>query len=107
MGLTLAHTAVPTTLPLSVTLLLAGVVSFVVVCLGALALTQRRSLSYLLLFLALSALLARTAVAGLTVAGVLPTTAHHLLEHGLDFVMAALVLVAVYYARRIERNVRA
>ena len=103
----LIHASLPMNIPLSLTLVLAGVASLVVVCLGAVALSQRRSLSYLLIFLALSVLLARTAVAGLTVVGVLPETSHHVLEHRLDFVMAGLVIVAVYYARRIERDARA
>ena len=103
----LLHASVPASIPLSLTLVLAGVASLVVVCLGAIALSQRRSLSYLLVFLALSVLFVRTAVAALTVVGILPGASHHVLEHGLDFVMAGLVIVAVYYARRIERSARA
>lgn len=101
------HASLPTSVPLSLTLALAGVASLVVVCLGAVALSRRRSLSYLLIFLALSVLLVRTTVAALTVVGVLPEASHHVLEHGLDFAMAGLVLVAVYYARRIERRTQA
>ena len=104
--MTVLHASFPTAVPLSLTLALAGVASAIVVCLGAVALSQRRSGSYLLIFLALSVLLVRTAVAAVTVVGALPEAPHHVLEHGLDFVMAGLVIVAVYYARRIERDVR-
>ena len=105
--MTRLHASLPTGIPLSLTLILAGVASLVVVCLGAVALSQRRSRSYLLIFLALSVLLVRTAIAALTVGGVLPEASHHVLEHGLDFIMSGLVIVAVYYARRIERDARA
>lgn len=100
----LTHTSASTNVSLSLTLLLAGITSFVVICLGGIALTRRRSRSYLLIFLALSVLLVRTAIAELTMLGVVPNATHHVLEHGLDFVMAGLVIAAVYYARRIEQS---
>lgn len=89
--------------PLAAVLLLAGVGSLVVAGLAVGALARRRSRSYLLVALALVTLAARTAVAGATMAGMVETSAHHLLEHGLDVVMAGLVIAAVYYARRTER----
>lgn len=52
--------------------------------------------------LALAALLARTLVAAGAEAGVLSTAVHHLAEHGLDVVMAALVVGAVVYVRTAE-----
>ena len=102
--MTLAHSAISTDVSLSLTLFLAGIASFVLICLGGIALTQRRSTSYLLIFFALSTLLIRTAVAGLTMVGIFPEATHHLVEHGLDFVMAGLVLSAVFYARRIQQQ---
>lgn len=92
--------------PLAAVLLLAGVGSLVVAALAVGALARRRSRSYLLVALALVTLAARTAVAAATMAGMVETSAHHLLEHGLDVAMAALVIAAVYYARRTERAVR-
>ena len=82
---------------------LAGVGSTLVAVLGLAAFARRRSRSFLLVALALSALLARTAVAVATMVHLLPASAHHTLEHGLDVAMAILVLAAVYYARSVER----
>jgi hypothetical protein len=44
-------------------------------------------------------------VTALTATGVLTPDTHHLLEHGLDVVLVALVVAAVYYARTVERRV--
>ena len=88
---------------LIVLLALAGVGSTLVAALGLAAFARRRSRSFLLVALALSALLARTAVAVATMVHLLPPSAHHTLEHGLDLAMAVLVLAAVYYARSVER----
>ncbi|WP_135821748.1 DUF7471 family protein [Halostella litorea] len=77
----------------------AAVASAVVLGLALAALLRRRSRSYLLVALALATLAARTAVAVLTMAGVLPDASHHLFEHALDVVMAGLVIAAVYAAR--------
>jgi len=78
---------------------LAAVGSAVVLGLALAALLRRRSRSYLLVALALATLVARTAVAGLTMTGVVADPTHHLLEHVLDVAMAALVIAAVYTAR--------
>ncbi|WP_129117019.1 DUF7471 family protein [Halegenticoccus tardaugens] len=82
---------------------LAGIVSGLLVLLGMSAYARRRSRSYLLVVLALATLLARSGVAVLTIGGFMSYDVHHFLEHGLDFVMAGLVLAAVYYARGVER----
>lgn len=59
------------------------------------AFVQRRSWPYLLVALALGTLLARVVAGiGYTQGGLSPE-AHHLLEHGLDVAMAALVIAAV------------
>lgn len=78
---------------------LAAVASAVVLGLALAALLRRQSRSYLLVALALATLVARTAVAGLTMGGVVADPTHHLLEHVLDVVMAGLVIAAVYAAR--------
>ncbi|UPV76542.1 hypothetical protein M0R89_18595 (plasmid) [Halorussus limi] len=85
-------------------LALAGLGSAVVLGLALAALLRRRSRSYLLVTLALATLLARTGVAALSLTGALAAGSHHLLEHGLDAAMAALVVAAVYDARRVRRT---
>jgi hypothetical protein len=89
---------------LFVTLTLAGVGSVVVGGLAAVVALRRRSPSRILVALAVGALVARTAVGGLTVAGAIPDAPHHTLEHGLDVVLVGLVLAAACVARRAERR---
>lgn len=96
--------ALPTEPWLVEVLTLAALGSLALVALGLAGLLRRRSVPFLLVALALGTLLARSAVAVLTLHGVVPTDAHHVLEHGLDVAMAALVLGAVYYARQVERR---
>lgn len=87
-------------------LLVAGAaVSGVLVVLAATVYVRRRERSTLLVVLAFLALFARTVVALLAARAVIPDGIHHVLEHGLDVVMAGLVVAAVYYARRVERGV--
>lgn len=83
---------------------LGGLTSAVVVALAVAALLRRRSTPYLLISLALGTLLARSAVAAVAMNGYFSDVTHHTVEHGLDVVMAGLVLAAVYYARRVERT---
>jgi hypothetical protein len=71
------------------------------------AFVRRRSRPYLLLVVALAALLGRSAVVGAAALGWLSPTDHHLFEHGLDVVLVALVVAAVYYARTVSREVPA
>jgi hypothetical protein len=80
-------------------LLLAGIGTSLVAGLALAAFLRRRSRPYLLVALAVLALVARTAVAAVALSGGLPAETHHLLEHGLDVVMVALVVAAVYTAR--------
>lgn len=84
---------------LAVVLALAGLGGSVLIGLGLAALARRRSWSYLLVTLALATLLARTGVAVFSMTAVISEPTHHLLEHGLDVAMAALVVAAVYTAR--------
>lgn len=87
---------------LVVLLSLAGIVTAVPAGLGLAVFVRRRSRSYLFVALALLALFARSLVAAAAMLGYVPDGAHHLLEHGLDTAMAALVIGAVYYSRSIE-----
>lgn len=96
------HVVSTVTPALVVAVSLAALGSTVVAALGIAAYAQRRSGSYLLVALALVAILARSAVAALTIGGMMPFDVHHTAEHTLDFVLVALVLAAVYYARRVE-----
>jgi hypothetical protein len=71
------------------------------------AFVRRRSRPYLLVVAAVAALLARSVVAGVAFFGMVSPASHHLLEHGLDVVLVALVVAAVYYARTVSREVSA
>ena len=89
---------------LSVVLGVASLVAAVVIGVALAALLQRRSMPYLLVTLAFGTLLARSAVGGWLVMGEMDAAVHHTVEHGLDAVMAGLVIAAVYTART-ERGV--
>ncbi|WP_459193678.1 DUF7471 family protein [Halosimplex sp. J119] len=82
--------------------LLAGVGSGLLLALGVAALGQRGSRSYLLVVLALGALVARTVVSGLAMFGPLDAALHHFAEHALDAMLATFLLAAIYYARTTE-----
>lgn len=69
------------------------------------AFVRRQSRPYLLIVTAFAALLGRSAVAGFSFFGMLSPTSHHVLEHGLDVLLVALVVAAVYYARAVSRGV--
>ena len=95
----LAHTSlVELSLPL---VLVAGVVGGAVLfALGVVAYARRRSASYLLLTVAIAALVSRVLVGGLAFGGMIDGPIHHLAEHGLDVVTLAAVVGAVYFARQ-------
>lgn len=78
----------------------AAVAGTLVIGVALAALYRRRSVPYLLVTLAFATLLARTVVGVGLMLGGLDETAHHTLEHGLDAVMAGLVVAAAYTARR-------
>ena len=81
--------------PLLCVILLAGVGTGLLFAISLLAYRQRRSTRYLLVTVAVGALFWRTVVGFGTVLGVVPMPVHHLTEHSLDFLIAALVLYAV------------
>ncbi|WP_232701553.1 DUF7471 family protein [Halobacterium wangiae] len=89
-------------LPLVAALTVAGLAAAVLTGAALAVFLRRRSRSYLLVALALGALLARTGVAAASIGGAIALERHHLVEHSLDVVMAALVVAAVYYARSAE-----
>lgn len=82
-----------------VVLTVAAAATALVAGLAVAAFVQRRSRPYLLIALALSTLVARTALGIGAYTPMLDSADHHLLEHGLDVVMAALVIAAVYLVR--------
>lgn len=77
------------------TIALAGLGTTILFLLGAVAYYRRRSLPYLLIAVSMGALAARSIVGFGTVMGVVPMGAHHLIEHGLDFLIAVLLLAAI------------
>jgi len=79
---------------------LAALLTAVVAGVGIAAFVRRRSRRYLLVALALSTLLARSAVGLGAYAGTIRPGVHHTLEHALDVAMAALVIAAVYLVGR-------
>ncbi|MFB6282441.1 MAG: hypothetical protein ABEK59_00710 [Halobacteria archaeon] len=80
------------------------VASAVLLAISLLAYLRRRSVSYLLLFLAFCTVFIRLVLAAVSVNGLISRDLHHLFEHVLDLVLVALVLAAVYHARSVERS---
>jgi hypothetical protein len=93
---------VPETAAMAPLVVLGGLGAAALLGLAGAAFVRRRSRPYLLVVAAFGALFARSVVAWLSVTGALAPTAHHLLEHGLDVVLAAAVVAAVYYARTVR-----
>jgi hypothetical protein len=84
---------------LAIILTLAGLTSIGILLLAVVALTRRKSWSYLLVTLAIGTLGIRVLLGGLMFFGLIDLTIHHLLEHIVDILMALLLLAAVYTAR--------
>lgn len=82
-------------LPLLGVILLASLGTGILFAISLLAWYQRRSRRYLIIAIAVGALFSRTLVGMGTVFGVVPMVVHHLVEHSLDFSIAALLLYAV------------
>ena len=81
---------------LLVVLALATVGTLALFLIGLLAYRRRRTPVYLLLLIALGLLVGRSLVGFGTAVGLVPMPIHHLVEHGADFGVAALVLYAIY-----------
>lgn len=75
---------------------LAGFGTGVLFVISALAYANRRSTQYLLIMGAIGALFFRSLVGLGTVLGLVPMGIHHTIEHSLDFLIASVVLYAVY-----------
>ena len=71
---------------------------------GVTAYRRRGSRAYLLVTLALAALVAQPILGGLAMVGAVGPATHHTLEHGADAVVVLLVLGAVYDARETDRR---
>ena len=63
---------------------------------AAVSTRRRRSRPYILLTVAIGLLVLRSVVGIGTVLGSVPMVVHHLTEHGFDFLIALLVLSAIY-----------
>lgn len=87
---------------LGAVLALAAIVTLPIAIAAGVAYHRRRETSYLLVALALLALVARIAVAAGTLLGVVPDNLHHVAEHGLDVTIAALLIAAILFARGID-----
>jgi len=96
----------PSSLPLLAVVTLGTVGAAVLLGLAFAAVVRRQSRPYLLVFAAVTALFARSAVVALALTGAVTSAGHHLLEHSLDAVLVALVIAAVYHARTTPDDLR-
>ena len=94
--LTVEGWSVEGSLTLLAVVVVAGIGTGILFLVSLIAYRRRRSSQYLLISVAVGALLARSVVGAGTVLGYVPMPVHHFLEHSLDFLIAALVLYAVY-----------
>jgi hypothetical protein len=85
-------------------LTLGAALAAIVAGLAVAAFVRRRSRPYLLVALALSTLVARAGLGLAEYATVVGPERHHLFEHALDVVMAALVIAAVYLVGAAQRH---
>ncbi|EMA57187.1 DUF7471 family protein [Halorubrum lipolyticum] len=83
-------------LPLLAVVFVAGVGTGLLFLVSLVAYRRRRGRQYALISVAVGALFVRSVVGAGTVLGVVPMPVHHFLEHSLDFLIAAVVLYAVY-----------
>ena len=83
-------------IPLLVVVAVAGIGTGVLFFVSLLAYRRRRTQQYRLVCVAVGVLFARSVVGAGTVLGYVPMRVHHFLEHSLDFLIAAIVLYAVY-----------
>lgn len=78
---------------------LAAAASLLLAILGVLAFKRRRTVSYCFVAGALVILAGKALIGAAALAGVLSYSPHHIIEHGLDFVMAIFLILAIYTAR--------
>lgn len=87
----------PQLAPLLVLLLiLATIGTAILFVAGLVAYSRRRTTRYLLITIVLGLLVARSVTGLGTVFGIVPMTIHHFVEHSFDFLIAVLLLYAVY-----------
>lgn len=84
---------------LYVLVILAGVTSGLLAVVALIALTRRQSPPYLLVAMALIALAGKAVVALFSIWGYVDVQTHNLAEHGLDVVVATLLIAAIVEAR--------
>lgn len=77
-------------------IVLAAIGTAILFGVGVLTYSRRPTTRYLLITVALGLLLVRSIVGLGTVLGLVPMPAHHLIEHSFDFLIALLILYAVY-----------
>jgi heme A synthase len=75
---------------------LAGTGTGALFLVSLIAYRRRRSEQYRLISAAVAVLVVRTVVGAGTVLGIVPMPVHHFVAHSLDFLIAAMVLYAVY-----------
>lgn len=83
-------------LPLLIVILIAGLGTGVLFVVSIVAFRKRRNAQHFLISVAIGALFCRSIVGAGTVLGYVPMPIHHLVEHSFDFLIAAIVLYAVY-----------
>lgn len=94
--LTVGEWDVEGSLALLAVIAVAGIGTAVLFAVSLVAYHRRRRSQYLLISVAVGALLARSVVGAGTVLGHVPMPVHHFVEHSLDFLIAATILYAVY-----------
>lgn len=83
-------------IPLLVVIFAAAIGTGILFVISIVAYLRRRQSQYFLISVAVGALWMRSIVGAGTVFGYVPMTIHHYVEHSLDFLIAAVVLYAVY-----------
>lgn len=83
-------------LPLISVIIIAGLGTTALFVISVLAFIRRQTRQYFLVVVALGALVLRSVVGLGTALAIVPMAVHHLVEHGLDVLIAALILYAVY-----------
>lgn len=96
----------PDQFTLHASLVVAGLGSALLVAVAGAALFRRRSLSYLLVTLAIVILALRSFLGVVTVAGHLSLHGHHVVEHALDALVIGLLFAAVYAVRTMRPGSR-
>lgn len=94
--LTASNWGVEGSIPLLSVIFIAWIGTSVLFAISIVAYLRRGSRLYLLICVAVGALWGRSIVGMGTVLGVVPMVAHHLVEHSLDFLIAVVILYAVY-----------